>query len=53
MGFHHSTLITLRRMAPIVYKSEGQRLAKSVFEETMDELSFAGVKEIIAGVSKG
>jgi len=39
-------------MAPIVYKSEGQRIASSLFEETLDELSFAGVRDILAGLSK-
>ena len=39
-------------MAPIVYKPEGQRIASSLFEETLDELSFAGVRDIVAGLSK-
>ena len=39
-------------MAPIVYKPEGQRIANSLFEETLDEFSFAGVKDIVAGLSK-
>jgi len=39
-------------MAPIVYKSLGQRLASSLFEETLDELSFAGVRDILAGLPK-
>ncbi|KAI8650134.1 hypothetical protein NCS56_01465300 [Fusarium sp. Ph1] len=34
-------------MAPIVYKTEGLRLAKQLYEETLDELSFAGVRDII------
>jgi hypothetical protein len=34
-------------MAPIVYKSEGLRFAKQLYEETLDELSFAGVRDTI------
>lgn len=34
-------------MSPLVYKSEGLRLAKQLYEETLDELSFAGVRDII------
>ncbi|KAI2618202.1 NAD(P)-binding protein [Hypoxylon sp. NC1633] len=39
-------------MAPIVYKPEGLRIAKQVYDETLDELSFAGVKEIVNELSK-
>ena len=39
-------------MAPIVYKPEGQRIAKLLFQETLDEFSFAGAKEIVARLSK-
>lgn len=39
-------------MAVIVYKPEGLRLAKQLYEETLDELSFAGVSDIIDGISK-
>ena len=34
-------------MAPIVYQPEGQRIAKLLWAETMNELSFAGVSEIL------
>ncbi|KAI8650805.1 hypothetical protein NCS57_01415400 [Fusarium keratoplasticum] len=34
-------------MSPLVYKSEGLRLSKQLYEETLDELSFAGVRDII------
>ncbi|KAJ4325899.1 hypothetical protein N0V84_003285 [Fusarium piperis] len=37
----------IQPMVPIVYKSEGLRLAKQLYEETLDELSFAGVRDII------
>lgn len=43
---------TLHPMAPIVYQSEGQRIASSLFEETLDELAFAGVRDILAGLVK-
>lgn len=39
-------------MAPIVYTAEGQRLAKRLYEETLDELTFAGVKDIVDEISK-
>ena len=39
-------------MAPIVYKPDGQRIAKSLFEETLEELSFTNVKDIVVGLSK-
>ncbi|KAK9425260.1 putative NAD(P)-binding protein [Seiridium unicorne] len=42
----------LRPMAPIVYTSEGQRLASSLYEESLNELSFGGAREIIASVSR-
>jgi hypothetical protein len=34
-----------------VYTSEGEQLAKRVWKETMDELSFAGVEKIIDNLS--
>jgi len=39
-------------MAPIIYKPDGQRLSKLLWEETMEEFSFAGVREIMDGLSK-
>ncbi|KAI8965608.1 NAD(P)-binding protein [Daldinia sp. FL1419] len=39
-------------MAAILYKPEGLRLSKQVYEETLDELSFAGVRDIISEISK-
>lgn len=38
-------------MAPIVYKPEGQRIAKLLWEETLDEFSFAGVRDVIDGIT--
>lgn len=35
------------RMAPIVYTSEGAHIAKVLWNETLTELSFAGVDGII------
>ncbi|KAI0379586.1 NAD(P)-binding protein [Hypomontagnella monticulosa] len=43
---------TLRPMAPIVYKPEGKQVAAKLWEETLDELSFAGVRNIIDDLSK-
>jgi hypothetical protein len=36
-------------MSPIVYKAEGREVAKRLYEETLDELAFAGVKDIMSG----
>ncbi|KAI0879963.1 NAD(P)-binding protein [Annulohypoxylon maeteangense] len=42
----------IQPMPPIIYKPEGLRLAKQLYEETLDELSFAGLRDIINQVSK-
>lgn len=42
----------MTRMAPIIYKSEGERIAKKLWDELMDELSFTGVRDIILGLEK-
>lgn len=34
-------------MATIVYKTEGRDIAKRLYEETLDEFAFAGVKDIM------
>ncbi|KAL4781606.1 hypothetical protein BJX76DRAFT_363476 [Aspergillus varians] len=39
-------------MAPFVYKPQGQKIAKQLWRETMDELSFARVEDIVKGLSK-
>ncbi|CAG9944897.1 unnamed protein product [Clonostachys rosea f. rosea IK726] len=41
----------LRPLPVLVYTSEGEQLAKRVWKETMDELSFAGVEKIIDNLS--
>lgn len=38
-------------MAPFVYSGEAPMVARRLWEETMDELSFAGVKEIIESLA--
>ncbi|CAF9939782.1 MAG: hypothetical protein HETSPECPRED_001893 [Heterodermia speciosa] len=43
---------TLHPLAPLIYKPEGQQLAASLFEETLQELDFAGVREELGGLSK-
>ncbi|KAI1349861.1 hypothetical protein F5Y01DRAFT_287779 [Xylaria sp. FL0043] len=35
------------KMAPIVYTAEGKQMAQRLWKETMSELSFAGVEDII------
>jgi hypothetical protein len=39
-------------MAPLVYTAEGERIAKKLWEELLDELSFAGVRGIVRGLEK-
>ncbi|PFH62261.1 hypothetical protein XA68_14392 [Ophiocordyceps unilateralis] len=41
----------IRPMAPLVYKAEGNHLSKQLWDETMDELSFAHVRTLIEGFS--
>ncbi|KAL8794099.1 MAG: hypothetical protein Q9195_003284 [Heterodermia aff. obscurata] len=41
-----------RVLAPLIYKPEGQQLAASLFEETLQEFEFADVREKLAGFSK-
>ncbi|RYP08516.1 hypothetical protein DL764_001847 [Monosporascus ibericus] len=38
----------LRPKAPIIYKPEGEEISKRLWDETMGELSFASVQEIVA-----
>ncbi|KAI1771737.1 hypothetical protein F4818DRAFT_428903 [Hypoxylon cercidicola] len=42
----------IQPMPPIAYTSEGLRLEKKLYEETLDELSFAKVRGIVDEVSK-
>ncbi|PYI20863.1 NAD(P)-binding protein [Aspergillus violaceofuscus CBS 115571] len=42
----------LRPLAPIVYQPEGLKIAKLLWEETMEELAFAGVREIVEEMAK-
>lgn len=39
-------------MPPLLYKPEGLRLSKQLYDETLEELSFAGIREIIDEMSK-
>ncbi|KAI1377704.1 hypothetical protein F4677DRAFT_415277 [Hypoxylon crocopeplum] len=41
----------IRPKAPIIYKPEGEQLAKRLWEETMAELSFAGVQEVVSSIN--
>lgn len=38
-------------MAPFVYSKEAPVVARRLWEETMNELSFAGVKEMIESLT--
>ncbi|KAL2835495.1 hypothetical protein BJY01DRAFT_223657 [Aspergillus pseudoustus] len=39
-------------MAPFVYQPRGETIARQLWHETMEELAFAGVSEIISGLIK-
>lgn len=39
-------------MSPLIYKPEGLQLSLKLWEETMNEFSFAGAREIIDSLSK-
>ncbi|KAI0857224.1 hypothetical protein F4860DRAFT_366415 [Xylaria cubensis] len=41
----------LAQMASVVYTADGERMAQSLWKETMSELSFAGVEDIIEALS--
>ncbi|KAI0009468.1 retinol dehydrogenase 12 [Xylariaceae sp. FL0662B] len=41
----------LNPMAPIVYKPQGARIANQLWQETMEELEFARVGDIVSGLS--
>ncbi|KAK0622037.1 putative short-chain dehydrogenase [Bombardia bombarda] len=42
----------LRPMAPIIYRPDGEEIAKLLWDETMAELSFAGVEAVIRDMGK-
>lgn len=39
-------------MPPLVYSAEGERLAKQLYEETLDVFEFAGARGVVDQVSK-
>lgn len=38
-------------MAPLIYQPEGEKLMKRLWKETMDELAFANVEDILRKLS--
>jgi hypothetical protein len=38
------------RLATLYYSDEGMDISEQIWNETMDELEFAGVKEIVASL---
>ncbi|RDW79380.1 NAD(P)-binding protein-20 [Coleophoma cylindrospora] len=40
------------QMAPIIYTPEGERVARKLWDELMDELAFADVRSIVGGLEK-
>jgi hypothetical protein len=39
-------------MAPLIYKPEGEQVAKQVWDETIAEFSFADVQESLREIEK-
>ena len=39
------------RLAPIIYSEEGKKISEQLWKETMEELAFAKVEEIIKAIS--
>ena len=39
-------------MPPIIYSEEGKKISQQLWEETMEELKFAGVEQILEDVTK-
>jgi hypothetical protein len=42
--------LNLSRLPPLMYTPEGEEVAKKVWKETMQELSFAGVEKIVEDI---
>ncbi|KAI1264615.1 NAD(P)-binding protein [Xylariaceae sp. FL1019] len=42
----------LKPMAPFVYQPEGQRVAETLWQETMSELAFAGAEDVLKSLGK-
>jgi hypothetical protein len=40
-------------MAPIIYRDEGAKISDQLWKETMDELSFANVADIVKDIAVG
>lgn len=38
-------------MAPFVYSKEAEPISQRLWEETLQELSFAGVKDVVDGLA--
>ena len=43
--------LTVLRMAPFVYTPEGEKIAQTLWQETMNELAFARVADILQELS--
>lgn len=43
--------LVVARMAPIIYTEEGERISAQVWQETLEELSFANVEDIVSDVA--
>jgi predicted Zn-dependent protease len=44
-------VVVVARMAPIIYTEEGDKISAQVWQETMHELGFAHVEDILRNVS--
>ena len=48
----HAVILTVNRFYYAVYEREGPELMDTLFEETMAELEFAGVRGILKGLKR-
>jgi hypothetical protein len=43
---------TVDRLAPIIYTAEGKKISEQLWKETIEELAFANVEEILKTISE-
>ena len=53
MPFNHSraSAADCRSMAPIVYTTEGEKVSEQLWKETMEELAFAHVEDVLRDIN--
>ncbi|KAI1292374.1 hypothetical protein F5Y03DRAFT_402980 [Xylaria venustula] len=43
----HGQFLSMQKIAPVIYTEEGKKTSEQLWEETIEELSFAGVENIV------